>query len=110
MTEKERITLKNGYYQNKSNVTSLHKVDGENVTIHSIISMDYPDMVNQGQYDTLKIITYSRVPNRRVGWNKSVGGAKQQNSTNVLDGINMLEEQNVKSSKDVGGANLLKRV
>ena len=53
---------------------------------------------------------YSRVPNRRVGWNKSVGGAKKQNSINVLDGIDLLEEQNVKSSKDVGGANLLKRV
>ena len=37
-------------------------------------------------------------------------GQKKQNSINVLDGRNMLEEQNVKSSKDVGGANLLKRV
>jgi len=41
--------LKNGYYQNKSHVTSLHKVDGESVTIHSVLSLDHPDMENQGQ-------------------------------------------------------------
>ena len=48
MTEKEKITLKNGYYQNKTHSTNLQKVDGENVTIHSLISFDYPDMENQG--------------------------------------------------------------
>ena len=48
MTEKEKITLKNGYYQNKSNTQGLHKVDGENVTIHSIMSLDYPDLETQG--------------------------------------------------------------
>ena len=50
---------------------------------------------------------YFTVPNRHVGWNKSVGRAKRQNLINMLDGINMLEGQNVKSSKYVGGENLL---
>ena len=31
---------------------------------------------------------YSRVPNKHVGWNKSVGRAKRQNLINMLDGIN----------------------
>ena len=58
-------------------------------------------------YITQVVSTYSRVPNKRVGWNKSVGRAKRQNLINMLDGINMLEGQNVKSSKHVGGENLL---
>ena len=37
----------------------------------------------------------------------SVGRAKRQNLINMLDGINMLEGQNVESSKHVGGENLL---
>ena len=52
---------------------------------------------------------YSRVPNRRVGWNKSVRGAKMQKLINMLDEINMLEGQNMKSSKHVEWANLLNR-
>ena len=49
------------------------------------------------------LFIYSRVPNRRVGWNNSVGGAKMCFLINMLDGINMLEGQNVKLSKHVGG-------
>ena len=48
--------------------------------------------------------TYFTVPNRCVGWNKSVRGANMCYLINVLDGINMLEGQNVKLSKHVGGA------
>ena len=46
---------------------------------------------------------YFTVPNRRVGWNNSVGGAKMCFLINMLDGINMLEGQNVKLSKHVEG-------
>ena len=47
---------------------------------------------------------YFTVPTRHVGWNKSVGRAKMCYLINLLDGINMLEGQNVKLSKHVGGA------
>ena len=33
---------------------------------------------------------YSSVPNKRVGWNKHVGGKFSRNIINVLDGINVL--------------------
>ena len=35
-------------------------------------------------------LTYSRLPNRRVGWNKGVGGKIAGNLINKLDGIHLL--------------------
>ena len=45
----------------------------------------------------------SGVPNKRVGWNKHVGGKFLRNVINVLDGINMLVGIFGKSYKHVGG-------
>ena len=39
---------------------------------------------------TAAVNTYSSVPNRRVGWNKHVGGNMVPNIIIMLDGINML--------------------
>ena len=40
---------------------------------------------------------YSRVPNRRVGWNKGVGGKIAGNLINKLDGIKELVENCTKA-------------
>ena len=38
----------------------------------------------------ITIPNYSRLLNKRVGWNKHVGGKKLGNTINVVVGINML--------------------
>ena len=47
-SEKEFVTLKDGYYQNANFMPILHKVEGNNVTIHHVVSLDYPDMKTEG--------------------------------------------------------------
>ena len=47
-SKKEIITLKDGYYQNANFTPNLHKVEGTNVTIHHVVSFDFPDMKSEG--------------------------------------------------------------
>ena len=46
---------------------------------------------------------YSGVPNKRVGWNKHVGGKIPRYLINMLDGINVLVGIFGNSCKRVGG-------
>ena len=46
--KKELVTLKDGYYKNAIFTSNLHKVDGNNITVHDVVSLDYPDMEPQG--------------------------------------------------------------
>ena len=46
--KKELVTLKDGYYQNAIFTPNLHKVDGNNITVHPVVSLDYPDLEPQG--------------------------------------------------------------
>ena len=48
--KKELVTLKDGYYQNAIFTPNLHKVDGNNITVHPVVSLDYPDLEPQGWY------------------------------------------------------------
>ena len=45
---------------------------------------------------------YSRLLNKRVGWNKRVGEKKLGNTINVVVGINVLVGKFGKSNKHVG--------
>ena len=47
-SEEQLVTLKDGYYQNANFTPILHKVEGNNVTIHHVVSLDYPDMKTEG--------------------------------------------------------------
>ena len=51
-SEKEFLTLKDGYYQNRSFTSNFIKVDGKNFTVHYVVSFDYPDMEAQGLYSS----------------------------------------------------------
>mgnify|MGYP001440622849 CR=1 FL=1 len=63
-SEKEFLTLKDGYYQNRSFTSNFIKVDGKNFTVHYVVSFDYPDMEAQGLYNSnflgRSLITCSR--------------------------------------------------
>ena len=47
--------------------------------------------------------SYSRVPNRRVGWNKRVGGKIAGNLINKLDGIKELVGNCTKAKNELVG-------
>ena len=46
--KKELVKLKDGYYKNAIFTSNLHKVDGNNITVHPVVSLDYPDLEPQG--------------------------------------------------------------
>ena len=46
-------------------------------------------LLNSSDWNLAILGKYSSVPNKRVGWNKSVGGKIMGKLLNMLDGINM---------------------